>query len=53
MKTQSDLEAKALVETLSATLLEAVAKTIGDTLTFVEPKATVEILADTLADVKA
>ena len=51
--TLSDVKAQAPVDTLFATLLEIVAKTIGDTLTYEDREAHVETLADTLADVEA
>ena len=47
------MEAQALVDTLSVTLSEVVAKTIGDILTYVQPEAPMETLGDTLADVEA
>ena len=43
------VKAQALVDTLCATLLEVVARTILDTLTYVEPNAPVETQADTLS----
>ena len=49
----SDVEAQALVDTLSATLSEVVCKTIRDKLTHVQPEAPIEKLTDTLADVEA
>ena len=41
------------LDTLAVTLSELVAKTIGDILTYVEPEAPVETLADTLADAES
>ena len=47
------MKSEALVDTISDTLSEVVAKTIADTLTFVEPKAPVIIVGDTVAEVEA
>ena len=45
------MQDQALVDTPSASLLVVVLNTIGDILTYMEPEALVETLADTLAAV--
>ena len=52
-KTISDVVHRALVETAAFALAEVVTKTIKETLTDVKPKAPVEKVVDTPADVDA